>query len=132
MQGDTWAPAMASAQVDSFGKEMLEEPSSFMFMLNGEVPVPLLGQVDDLISVAEAGFKSEQLNVFVNVKTANKDLQFGSDKCTFMMVSKMKLKEFYEPELFVDSWKLKHKPKDIFEEQFDGKVDMIQKTLYCT
>ena len=57
MQGDTWAPAMASAQVDSFGKEMLENQPSFMFKFNGEVPIPLLGQVDDLLGVAEAGLK---------------------------------------------------------------------------
>ena len=126
MQGDTWAPAMASAQVDSFGKEMLENQPSFMFKFNGEVPIPLLGQVDDLLGVAEAGYKSEQLNVFVNVKTADKDLQFGSDKCTFMMVSKMKLKEFHKTELFVDSWNLSHKPNDIFEEKYIGKVEMIQ------
>ena len=49
MQGDTWAPALASAQVDAFGKEMLEEQPSFMFRFLGEVAIPLLGQVDDLI-----------------------------------------------------------------------------------
>ena len=74
MQGDTWAPAMASAQVDSFGKQMIEEEPSFMFMFKDVVPIPLLGQVDDLIGVAEAGVKTHQLNAFVNVKTANKDL----------------------------------------------------------
>ena len=30
MQGDTWACAKSSAQVDSFGKEMLTEGPSFM------------------------------------------------------------------------------------------------------
>ena len=56
MQGDTWAPALASAQVDSFGKEMLKNNPSFMFRFKGEVAIPLLGQVDDLLGVAEAGF----------------------------------------------------------------------------
>ena len=60
MQGDTWAPAMASAQVDAFGKEMLDSNPTYMFKFKGEVPIPLLGQVDDLLGVA--GFKSEQLN----------------------------------------------------------------------
>ena len=43
----------------------------------GKVAVPLLGQVDDLIGIAEAGYKSDQLNAFVNAKTADKDLQFS-------------------------------------------------------
>ena len=76
LQGDTWASAMASSQVDSFGKEMLQEEPSYMYKFQGEVPIPLLGQVDDLIGVAEAGYKSSQLNSYVNVKTADKDLQF--------------------------------------------------------
>ena len=31
MQGDTWAPALASAQVDSFSKEMLDNTQNYMF-----------------------------------------------------------------------------------------------------
>ena len=58
--------------------------------------------------MSEAGFKSEQLNAFVNVKTADKDLQFETDKCTFMIVSKVKPQTFHNSELFVDSWQLKH------------------------
>ena len=86
MQGDTWASAMASTQVDSFGKQMLEEEPSFIFRYMGEVPVPLLGMVDDLIWVAEAGYKTTQLDAFVNVKTADKDFYFGVDKCKVMIV----------------------------------------------
>ena len=55
MQGDTWAPAMASAQLDSFGKEMLEERPSFMYKFMEEVSIPLLGMINDLIGVAYAG-----------------------------------------------------------------------------
>ena len=72
MQGDTWASALASAQVDAFGKELIEEEPDYIYRFMGEVPIPLLGQVDDLIGVAEAGYKSEQLNSYVNVKAADK------------------------------------------------------------
>ena len=99
MQGDTWSSAMASAQVDSFGKEMLLEEPSFMYRFQGEVPIPLLGQVDDLIGVAEPGHKSNWLNAYVNVKTADKDLQFGADKGKVMVVSKMTPHNFQKPDL---------------------------------
>ena len=92
MQGDTWASSLASAQVGKFGKEMLEEEPSFTYKYMGEVPVPLLGMVDDLIGVSEAGFKTNQLNAFVNVKTADKDLQFGVEKCKAMMSQNKNLK----------------------------------------
>ena len=76
MQCDTLAPAMASAQVDWFGKEMIIEKTSYMYKFKVDVPIPLLGQVDDLQGIAEAGYKSKQHNTFANVKTAEKDLQF--------------------------------------------------------
>ena len=122
MQGDTWACAEASAQVDSFGKEMLEENPNYMYKYMGVVPIPLLGQVDDLIGVAEAGFKSKQLNSFVNVKTADKDLQFGPEKCKTMVVSKKNVHSFQNPDLEVDAWHLKHEPNGNMKEEFIGKV----------
>jgi hypothetical protein len=122
MQGDTWAPALASAQVDAFGKEMLEEQPSFMFRFLGEVAIPLLGQVDDLIGVAEAGYKSDQLNAFVNAKTADKDLQFGHNKCKTMLISKGKHQSYHKPKLTVDPWELNHEEDGNIREEFKGKV----------
>ena len=74
-------------------------PGGFMYSFQGEVPIPLLGQVDDLIGVAEPGHKSNWLNAYVNVKTADKDLQFGADKCKVMVVSKMTPYNFQKPDL---------------------------------
>ena len=68
MQGDTWAPGQASAQVDAFGKEMIKDQPNYMYMFKGEVPVPLLGQVDDLMGVSNVGYKAEQINGYVNAK----------------------------------------------------------------
>ena len=80
MQGDTWASTMASIQCDSFGKELLEENASYIFKYKGYIPVGILGQIDDLIGITEAGFKAQQMNAFLNVKSANKYLQFGPNK----------------------------------------------------
>ena len=123
MQRDTWACAKASAQVDSFGKEnIIAEEPSYIFKYKGEVPIPLLGQVDDLLGVAEIGYKTKQLNAFVNVKTADKELQFWPDKCKTMVVSKKPIHSFQNPELEVYAWKLKHKPNGDMVESFIGKV----------
>ena len=68
-----------------------------------EVPIPIFGMTDDIICVAEAGFKTQLLNAFINVKTADKDLQFGADKCKSMTVSKRKPYLFQAPALSVDT-----------------------------
>ena len=124
MQGDTWAPGQASAQVDSFGKELILEQPRFMYRFKGEVPIPLLGQVDDLLGVSIVGHKAEQLNGFVNEKTAEKDLQFCSDKCNYMIVSKVKSEASFISELFVHSWQQRHTEERVLKEDFFGKVKM--------
>ena len=98
-----------------------------MYKYKGEVPVPLLGQVDDLMGVSNVGYKAEQLNGYVNAKTADKDLQFGSDKCNYMMVSKVKPDPIFTPALFVDSWTLDHKENGDIQEYLIGKVRMEEK-----
>ena len=110
-----------SAEVDSFGKEMIDEEPSFIYQYMGVVPIPILGQGDDLIGVAEVEHKTKQLNSFVNVKTADKNLQFGPEKCKTMMVSKKKIPSFHKPELEVDAWELKHEPNGIMDEKHVGK-----------
>ena len=90
MQGDTWASTMASVQCDAFGKELLEEGASFIYKYKGFVPVGILGQIDDLIGVTEAGYKAQQMNSYLNVKTADKYLQFGPDKCKSMLIGNIK------------------------------------------
>ena len=51
LQGDTWGPIMASNQVDTFGKQLLEEEPSFLYRYKGKVPVGVLGMVGDLAGV---------------------------------------------------------------------------------
>ena len=46
LQGEVWGPSLASNQVDTFGKEMLDDDASFMYRYKGYVPVPILGQID--------------------------------------------------------------------------------------
>ena len=79
LQGEVWGPSLAANQVDTFGKEMIEEDFSFMYRYKGYVPVPLLGQIDDIIGVTMAGYKAVQQNSYIKVKTADTHLQFGLD-----------------------------------------------------
>ena len=94
LQGDTWGPALASNQVDTIGKECLDE-NKYLFMYKDCVPVGPLGMVDDLIGITEAGHKAQELNTFINLKTADKKLQFGLDKCKVMLVGN-KIENFHK------------------------------------
>ena len=123
LQGEVWGPILASNQVDTFGKEMLDEDRPFMYKYKGIVPVPILGQIDDTIGITLAGYQSSQMNSYINIKTANKYLQFGQDKCKYMVVGK-RIENIHIPNLEVDIWETRHDQKGDLIETFEGKKPM--------
>ena len=123
LQGDTWAPIMASNQVDTFGKQLIEEEPSFLYRYKGIVPVGVLGMIDDLAGISEGSMKAKELNAFINVKSAEKKLQFGANKCnTLTIYNKNVINE--ETDLLIDYWSEKHDKEDHLIEAFEGKIKM--------
>ena len=78
LQGDTWGPMLASIQVEKIGKSI--EETGIGYLYKNQLPISILGLVDDLVGVTQAGFRSQQLNVMMNVKTSEIGLQFGIKK----------------------------------------------------
>ena len=105
LQGDTWGSLLASVQVDSIGKECQEAGYGYMYM--DSLPISMLGLVDDLVGVTEAGYQAQQMNTFMNIKTAEKSLQFGPTKCKWMVIGKDK-KNVLTSDLVVDSWSVEY------------------------
>ena len=106
LQGDTFGSILASVQVDAIGKDV--EEAGLGYLYKNTLPISMLGLVDDIIGVTEAGFKAAQMNSIINVKTAEKCLQFGVSKCKSMFIGKKK-EHFLDRELFVDKWKVEYK-----------------------
>ena len=123
LQGDTWGPIIAASQVDTFGKQLIEEEPDFVYKYKGYIPIGLLGMIDDLAGVSESGLKAKQLNTFVNFKTAEKKLQFGPDKCHTISVAH-KAVRCVETDLYIDTWSETHTKEGHLIEQFQGKVKM--------
>ena len=119
LQGDTFGSILASVQVDSIGKEV--EASGYGYQFKDELPVSLLGLVDDMIGVSDAGIKAQQLNALLNVKTAEKRLQFGVNKCKSMLISKNQ-DAVINNHLTVDKWVVEH-----VQNKSTGENDMIEK-----
>ena len=105
LQGDTFGSLLASVQVDTIGKEV--ESSGYGYLYKDVLPVSLLGLVDDMIGVSNAGYKAQQMNAVLNVKTAEKRLQFGIKKCKSMLISKNP-ENVLNSNLMVDKWDVKH------------------------
>ena len=104
MQGDVLAPLISSLQVDTMGKECLEE-SKHLYYFKGIVPIPPLGMVDDLFTISTCGYKTTKMNQFINTKTGMKRLQFGTTKCVKLHKGKT-CNETLCQELSVGGWKV--------------------------
>ena len=56
LQGDTWGPMLASIQVEKIGKSI--EETGIGYIYKNQLPISILGLVDDLVGVSQAGFRS--------------------------------------------------------------------------
>ena len=101
LQGDTFGSILASVQVESIGRACIE--AGYGYKYKQQLQAGFLGLVDDIIGITEAGSKAQMLNAFLNVKTAEKTLQFGISKCKYMIVGK-ETEKFLSNDLMVDAW----------------------------
>ena len=115
-------------QVDSIAKEVVSSGYGYRYM--DKLPVSLLCLVDDMIGVSEAGFRAQQLSAVLNVKTAEKRLQFGERKCKSMLVGK-DVSGIINSPLTVDKWSVSHvvsaaTGESDLVETYEGQVEIEQ------
>ena len=60
------------------------------------------------------------MNCFINVKTAEKGLQFGVKKCTTMLVGK-NIEHVINSDLYVDKWTVEHRDNFV-----SGDTDLVE------
>ena len=121
---------MSSVQVDTIGQACVQ--AEYGYKYKNTLMVSLLGMVDDLISVTEAGYQAQQMNAIINIKTAEKGLQFGVTKCKSMLVGK-DTENILHSDLKVDKWSVSHQTdsvtgEDILTEKYEGPVAIEETT----
>ena len=67
-QGDVFWPMFCSKQVDTFSKECIDE-GKYTYMYRGEVEIPPLSMVDDVLCISECGYKTTMVNAYISLKT---------------------------------------------------------------
>ena len=101
LQGDTFGSLLASVQVDTIAKDV--EDGNVGYRYKDELPINILGLVDDIIGVSEAGFKAQIMSTILNFKSAEKTLQFGTKKCKIMKIGKGHELVRSNP-IYLDNW----------------------------
>ena len=92
MQGGVLTPLKCSVQMDTLGKEMLEnvESTKILYKYKDCVSIPVLTFIDDAISVTECGPNSVKINGFIQSKVDTKRLELGELKCVKMHIGNVK------------------------------------------
>ena len=97
------------------------EETGYGYKYKDVLPVSLLGLVNDLIGITDAGYKAQQMNAVLNVKTAEKRLQYGESKCKSMLVSKNANQCLLNSPLMVDKWSVTH-----VDNPNTGEIDLVE------
>ena len=75
LQGDKFGSLLASVQVDQIGQDCIK--AGYYYLYKNILPIGFLGMVDDIAVITEAGIKANQINSFLNVKTAEIPFNLG-------------------------------------------------------
>ena len=134
LQGDTFGSLLASVQADTIARDV--EKADIGYRYKEELPINILGLVDDLIGVTDVGFKAQLMNNILNLKSAEKTLQFGQNKCKIMIIGKGQ-ENFRINPIYVDNWSEEYIENNLtgetdLEEKFEGKikVEQVQQQKY--
>ena len=136
-QGDLMSPLEASVQVDNIAKNQIQdeqerehyEGSTILYKYKEKVSIPVLGMMDDTVTISEAGFKTEVMNAHIVTHTANKILQFNSTKCKTMKIGK-KPASIIDQDIKVDTWNIDHDQHGNLIEEYGGKVAIEEAKEY--
>ena len=77
MQGTVWGSLLCAATTDKLAKKVYEE-KRHLYKYKGEVDVPPLEMVDDILTLQNCGVASEAINSQVNGFIEQKKLTLGS------------------------------------------------------
>ena len=88
MQGSVSSSLKCSTQVDTLGRDCLNDDSLTIYKYKSIVNVPPLSFVDDVLGVSKCGVDAIELNAAINIKMETKNLTLGPDKCAKLHIRK--------------------------------------------
>ena len=109
-------------QVDNIAKRLIKDEEerekrdvyTIVYKYKDKILIPILGMMDDTVTITEAGYKTELMNTHIVTHTENKILQFSATKCKTMKVGKIPENVIVQA-IEVDHWIINHdKKRQIF------------------
>ena len=80
MQGTVWGSLFCTATMDKLGRLKYDNPE-MLYKYKGQVGVPAMEMVDDIIDIQKCGVESVRANAVVNTFMEHKKLKLSKTKC---------------------------------------------------
>ena len=87
MQGTVWGSLCCTASMDKLG-QLVYNNSELLYKYKGEVDIPSLGMVDDILSIQKCSSDSMQANAVINAFVESKKLTLSKEKCHRIHIEK--------------------------------------------
>ena len=97
--------------------------SGLLYKYKGKVSIPSLRLMAYNLTVSEAGFKAEEINIFMNENSATKLLQFHTKKCKYLRMGNAQDRSIPN-KLEVDSWVIEYDDEDNLVETEGLMIEM--------
>ena len=128
MQGTIWGNIKCTAQIDKLGKTAYERNAP-LYYYKGEVKVPSLEMVDDIVNISTCSTNAVISNAVINSFIESKKLKFGAKKCNKMHIGK---ENTFCPDLEVHGQKMEMSEKskylgDILTNKGDNKANIEER-----
>ena len=89
MQGSVWGSMKCTTTMDKLNKTMLKEDKlKYHYKNDRNIPIGVLGMVDDTLDIAECGLQSIQKNSVLNSFIENQRLELSKEKSSVIHVGK--------------------------------------------
>ena len=87
MQGSVWGGLKCTTTMDKLNQTLLqEEQTKYLYMGDKNIPIGVLGMVDDTISISNCGIQSIKKNAIINSFIENQRLTLSHDKSAVVHV----------------------------------------------
>ena len=87
MQGTVWGSLCCTVSMDKLGQHVYKN-KDLLYRYKGEVEIPSLGMVDDIMTIQKCSNDSVKINAVVNAFVEAKKLRLSKDKCHKIHIQK--------------------------------------------
>ena len=127
MQGTVWGGLMCTTTMDKLCKQIYKE-DNLLYKYRGEVDVPPLQMVDDIITASKCGATSQALNTAVNTFINTKKMKLSAKKCSKIHVGNKVSKEKCQEQM-IDNEALNNSEKEKYLGDFITKDASSKETI---